>query len=87
MARDLADSLILPFNVTDYSDALSDLSDTLLEQFETLMKDNGVNTGNVNLNIYSCFLKITVKCFGYLLFKEFVVFSLLDTTGKYLTAC
>lgn len=44
MARNLADSLILPFNLTDYSNTLKGLGDNLLSQFGKLMDDNGVLT-------------------------------------------
>lgn len=45
MARDLADSLILPFNVSDYANVLQDMGDTLLLQFGKLMDDNDIKTG------------------------------------------
>jgi hypothetical protein len=58
MARDLADSLILPFNVSDYSDALRDLSDNLLDHFGPLMTENNVNTSN-NMLTCSYFNQVT----------------------------
>ncbi|XP_060559269.1 N-acetylated-alpha-linked acidic dipeptidase 2-like [Ruditapes philippinarum] len=53
MARDLADSLILPFNVSDYSDALRDLSDNLLDHFGPLMTENNVNTNDLKQAVFN----------------------------------
>lgn len=44
VARDLADSLILPFDITDYSTVLEDLADTLLKEFGLQMNKNGLDT-------------------------------------------
>lgn len=44
VARDLSDSLILPFNVTDYSTVLKDLADSLILEFGQQLNDNGVDT-------------------------------------------
>ncbi|XP_053398140.1 N-acetylated-alpha-linked acidic dipeptidase 2-like [Mercenaria mercenaria] len=44
VARDLADSLIVPFDITDYSTVLNDLADTLLANFGQEMSANGLDT-------------------------------------------
>lgn len=49
MARQLSDSLILPFNVSDYANIINDLSVSLLDRFEDLMKLHGVKTGAVTI--------------------------------------
>lgn len=51
MARNLADSLILPFNVTDFSNTLRDLAESLLSRFGKLMDDNGIKTGYLRQEI------------------------------------
>ena len=47
MARNLADSLIIPFNVSDYAVTLDHLRKALFKDFESLMTQNGINTSNV----------------------------------------
>ncbi|XP_060586029.1 N-acetylated-alpha-linked acidic dipeptidase 2-like [Ruditapes philippinarum] len=44
MARDLADSLILPFNVSDYSAVMADLGQTLITKYGQQLNDHGLNT-------------------------------------------
>ncbi|XP_053398009.1 N-acetylated-alpha-linked acidic dipeptidase 2-like [Mercenaria mercenaria] len=44
MARDLADSLIIPFNVSDYSSVITDIGRTFMESFRQLMDTNGIDT-------------------------------------------
>lgn len=46
MARNLADSLIIPFQVEDYAKTLKDGVDTLENEFGLLMKKNGIELGN-----------------------------------------
>lgn len=48
MARNLADSLIIPFNVSDYAVTLENMKKTLFKEFETLMHDNGIDTGKIH---------------------------------------
>ncbi|KAL4238036.1 hypothetical protein ACF0H5_002747 [Mactra antiquata] len=43
IARNLADSLIIPFNVSDYSDTLQDMTDSLISKFEQILTDNDIN--------------------------------------------
>lgn len=45
MARNLADSLIVPFQVEDYAKKLKDGVDKLDNEFGLLMKKNGVQLG------------------------------------------
>lgn len=53
MTRQLADSLILPLNVSDLADVVTDLSNTLLDDFGELMDDNNVKTGT-KLHFFQC---------------------------------
>lgn len=46
MARNLADSLIIPFQVEDYAKTLKDGVDNLENEFGLLMKKNGIELGN-----------------------------------------
>ena len=60
MARNLADSLILPFNLTDYADILSDLSTTLLGNFGDLMRSKGIEIDTGNLDIFISEIPVVV---------------------------
>lgn len=42
VTRDLADSLLLPFNVSDYAAVLQDLGDTFISRFGKQMNDHGL---------------------------------------------
>ncbi|XP_052275937.1 N-acetylated-alpha-linked acidic dipeptidase 2-like isoform X2 [Dreissena polymorpha] len=44
MARHLADSLIIPFNVSDYADTLNAMTTTFLKRFKTLLDEQNINT-------------------------------------------
>ncbi|KAL3873956.1 hypothetical protein ACJMK2_037032 [Sinanodonta woodiana] len=44
MARNLADTVIIPFNVSDYSRTLEELTQTLLQDYNKTLSDNGINT-------------------------------------------
>lgn len=46
MARNLADSLIIPFQVEDYAKKLKDGVDKLENEFGLLMEKNGIELGN-----------------------------------------
>ncbi|XP_053400841.1 N-acetylated-alpha-linked acidic dipeptidase 2-like isoform X2 [Mercenaria mercenaria] len=48
LARDLADSLILPFNLSDYSAVMKDLGSTLVTNYGKQMNDNGLDTSLLN---------------------------------------
>ena len=45
MARHISDSLIIPFNVSDYSVIMDSMAKTLLKTSGKLLKDNGIETG------------------------------------------
>lgn len=47
VARDMADSLILPFNVTDYAVVMQDLGQTFVKTFGKDMADHGLDTGSL----------------------------------------
>ena len=47
MARNLADSLIIPFNVSDYAVTMETMKTTLFTDFGQLMQQHGIDTGNV----------------------------------------
>ena len=49
MARHLSDSLILPFNVSDYAFVMDNMAKTLLKDFGSLMDSKGIETGKHNL--------------------------------------
>ncbi|XP_053400918.1 N-acetylated-alpha-linked acidic dipeptidase 2-like [Mercenaria mercenaria] len=44
VTRDLADSLLLPFNVSDYSSVLKDLGETFITRFDKEMRGHGLDT-------------------------------------------
>ncbi|KAK3598383.1 hypothetical protein CHS0354_034557 [Potamilus streckersoni] len=44
MARNLADTVIIPFNVSDYSRTLQELTQTLLKDYNKTLLANGINT-------------------------------------------
>ncbi|KAL3873958.1 hypothetical protein ACJMK2_037033 [Sinanodonta woodiana] len=44
MARNLADTVIIPFNVSDYSRTLQKLTETLLKEYNKTLSANGINT-------------------------------------------
>ncbi|KAL3873961.1 hypothetical protein ACJMK2_037036 [Sinanodonta woodiana] len=44
MARNLADTVIIPFNVSDYSRTLKELTRTLLKDYNKTLSDNFINT-------------------------------------------
>lgn len=44
MGRNLADSLILPFNVTDYSSTVQDMVNTFMNRFRQQLQDKGIDT-------------------------------------------
>lgn len=44
VTRDLADSLLLPFNVSDYSSVLNDLGESFISRFEREMQSFGLDT-------------------------------------------
>ena len=44
MARNLADSLIIPFNLSDYAVTLEEMKKTLLKSYGDLMQQNGIIT-------------------------------------------
>lgn len=46
LARNLADSLIIPFKVQDYAKKLQQLIKQLEDDFGQLMKRNGIEFGN-----------------------------------------
>lgn len=46
VARNLADSLIIPFQVEDYAKKLKDGVDKLENEFGLLMEKNGIELGN-----------------------------------------
>ena len=48
MARHLSDSLILPFNVSDYAFVMDNMAKTLLKDFGSLMDSKGIETGKHN---------------------------------------
>jgi len=55
MARQLSDSLILPFNVSDYGNVITDLATTVLDRFEQMMKEKDIETGMINVAVTSAF--------------------------------
>jgi len=44
VARQLADSLVLPYNVTDFSTTLNDMTKTFLDEFATSMQNQSIDT-------------------------------------------
>lgn len=44
MGRDLADSLILPFNVSDYSGVIKSIGKTFMQSFKQQMENNSIDT-------------------------------------------
>ncbi|KAL4238328.1 hypothetical protein ACF0H5_003039 [Mactra antiquata] len=44
MARDLSDSLLIPYNVTDYGTTLEDIRQTFMDRFRKQLEDKGINT-------------------------------------------
>ena len=48
MARHLSDSLILPFNVSDYAFVMDNMAKTLLKDFGSLMDSKEIETGKHN---------------------------------------
>ena len=61
MARNLADSLIIPFNVSDYTVTLNQMKTTLFKDFGTLMQQNKINTGKPNGHLTFRQLRINVE--------------------------
>ena len=45
MARHISDSLIIPFDVSDYAVVMDNMAKTLLKNSGKLLKDNGIETG------------------------------------------
>ena len=45
MARDLADSLIIPFNISDYSSTITSIGKTFMDSFREIMNNRGIDTG------------------------------------------
>lgn len=52
IARSLADSLLIPFRVQDYAQKLNELVKQLDTDFGTLMRNNGIQFGNLLSSIY-----------------------------------
>ena len=50
MARNLADSLIIPFNVSDYAVTIENQRKTLFKDFESLMTQHGIDIGEQRLD-------------------------------------
>ena len=50
MARNLADSTILPFNISDYATVMKTMVSSLMKGFGTLMRNNGIKTGMTSLD-------------------------------------
>ena len=57
MARNLADSLILPFNCTDYTANLEKSVKTLKEDYEEKMNQKGITFGKFLLRGIICFFR------------------------------
>ena len=48
MARHISDTLILPFNVSDYAFVMDNMVKTLLKDFGSQMENKGIDTGKIN---------------------------------------
>lgn len=49
VARYLADSLILPFNLSDYALAMKDMAKTFTSNFKDDMNEKGIETGKLHM--------------------------------------
>ena len=54
MARHISDSLIIPFNVSDFAFVMDDMAKTLLTDFGDKLTKNGIDTGR-------CFHTLTIN--------------------------
>ncbi|KAL3873960.1 hypothetical protein ACJMK2_037035 [Sinanodonta woodiana] len=58
MARNLADSVIIPFNVSDYSLTLRKLTKTLLKEYNKTLSANGINTYLLETAVHNFYTEV-----------------------------